>query len=282
MNTTLINNQYSYVRDLGTGGMSKVFLVRDAIGGELCACKKIPKSLDPKKFHEQKIKDNINDIKNEIEIMKKLKGKPGVIELYNHFEDNDFVYLMMETCMGGTIYDFMEKSIYTRELTVKLIIKQVLQILWTIHCEDILHNDIKPENFLLKNENDIKSLHVLDFGTAMDDKHQRRTSMFTPWYMSVESLSSIYCKKSDVWQVGIMTYYLLSNLFPFNDKSNPLNPSVYSIWHSILKDDVNFQKPVWNLYSNEARDFIRHLLEKDVDKRFTVLEALYHPWIFTT
>lgn len=282
MNETLLKRQYSYVRDLGAGGISKVFLVRDAIGGELRACKQIPKRLDAKRFHDQKQKENMNDIHSEISIMKKLRDKPNVVQFEEYFEDEDFVYLIMEACLGGTIYDYIEHSNYAKEMTVKLIIKQVLLTLWTIHCEDILHNDIKPENFLLKSENDIQSLRLLDFGSAMDDKHQRQANMFTPWYMSVESLSSVYCRKSDVWQVGVMTYYLLSQMFPFQDKSNPLKPSVYNIWHSILKDDVNFQKPVWNLYSDEARDFISRLLEKDVDKRSTVLEALYHPWIFMT
>ena len=281
MSQTLLDKQYSYVRHLGSGGNSKVFLVRDNIGGELRACKRIPKDTGHKKTKVvDKIKTTHHDeeVRREIRMMKRLQGVSGVTQIHEHFEDDMFFYILMQPCLGGTICEYMEVSQETREQSVKLVVAEALRILQRVHDTDIIHTDVKPENFLLDDVERADSLTLLDFGTAVDSRDPEVGDMFTPLYMPIESLSSVICKKSDACQVGVMTHYLLTDHFPFTDRVHPFHPNIYKIWYSIQHDDVDFDKEYWQEFSYESKDFTKELLQKKVKDRASVSEALTHPW----
>jgi calcium-dependent protein kinase len=97
--------------------------------------------------------------------------------------------------------------------------------------------------------------------------------------MAPEVLRSEVYAASDLWAVGVMAYQLLSGKFPFNDKQNPYNPSLSKVWKSILTDDLKLSGSAWEDISDEAKDFVRCLLERDHTKRPSAKEALKHPWL---
>jgi calcium-dependent protein kinase len=279
----MLTMKYDILKQLGKGGNAHVSLIRQKqYPHNQYACKIIPKALDPSRYSEKKRLYHVANIKKEIEVMKRLQFDDRVIHLEDVFEDDDNFYIVMEKCDGGDIYKYLESNQKKlSEESVRNIIKQCMDIIAVCHNNDIIHNDVKPENFLFVEENNLQSIKLIDFGISIisTDNNDLSGLEMTPWYGSPETLSSKTCKKSDVWAIGVMTHLLLCGKFPFNDKQNPYQPSVYKIWNSILNDKLDFSKSYWNNISKEAKDFIEKLLTKDVDMRPTIYEALAHPWI---
>jgi calcium-dependent protein kinase len=274
--------KYDIIKQIGKGGNSTVKLIRSKTDPNIkFACKIIPKTLNPIAFSEKKIKYHYDSIQKEVEIMKRLKEDSRIIQLEEVIEDDENVYIIMENCTGGDINDYASNKTKLSEECVRNIIKECLSIVAECHNKDIIHNDIKPENFLFKEENNLRSIKLIDFGISIDTTKPYDNLMFemTPWFAAPETLSSQTCKKSDVWAIGVMTHLLLTGKVPFNDKQNPFKPSVYKIWNSILTDSVDFKRSCWYDISEEAKSFIASLLEKDIANRPTIYEAMTNQWI---
>jgi serine/threonine protein kinase len=191
----------------------------------------------------------------------------------------------MEKCYGGDLYGYFKKcGRRMKEKEVKSIVKRCLGAILVCHNHDIVHNDVKPQNFLFSkplnyNPNNLK---LIDFGISIKESERGPGYIAvenTPLYCSPEGLCSKNCKRSDVWAIGVMTHLLLTGVFPFNDHSNPCNPSIYKIVNSILKSHVDFDQYYWHDVSESGKNFVRLLLEKDFEKRPDVASALMHPWM---
>ena len=76
-----------------------------------------------------------------------------------------------------------------------------------------------------------------------------------------------------------MAHQLLSGRLPFNDKRNLTNPALSSVLRSILTDKLDFNKSCWSDISDDAKDFVKFLLNRDVAARPTAAQALAHPWL---
>jgi len=250
---------------LGRGGYSNVTIAQPFrhtghTGHEL-ACKIVPKNKN-------------KNIRQEIDIMHHLKGQPHIVQVEDVLEDDDNVYILMDKCGGGHLGDF---GAHTDSVKV---IKGCLEALAICHENNVIHADIKPHNFMLKREGDLSTITLIDFGLAYKEDQLKDFTLqsTTPWFTAPELLVSKLCKKSDVWSIGIMAYVMLSRgCYPFNDRENPSNPSIYRIFNSILNDVLYVGGMVDA--SDVAKDFVCRCLEKDVDRRMTVREALDHEWI---
>jgi serine/threonine protein kinase len=100
-----------------------------------------------------------------------------------------------------------------------------------------------------------------------------RNPMGTAYYMSPELLKGNYDKSCDIWSIGVVAYILLCGNPPFNgDFDN-------AIFESIKKGHFEFSTQSWSNKSDLVKDFIKCLLRRDPQKRFTAKEAFLHPWI---
>ena len=275
--------RYDVLKELGRGGTATVHLIASKTTKKQYACKQIPKILDKKQHSQRKIENHTKNVQREVAIMQKLQNQHNIVRLDEILEDEHYFYLVMENCKGGNITKFLENhENEIDEFKVRNIIKECLKTLAICHDHDVIHNDIKPENFLLEEKDDIRTIKLIDFGISIDCTNTDDEYVFyesTPWYSSPESLSSKSSKKNDVWQIGVMTHLLLTGKFPFNDQQNPYKPSVYKIWNSVLNDTIDFQKQHWKSISDSGKDFIAKLLVKNPENRPTILEAMTHPWI---
>uniref|UniRef100_A0A061R2T4 Calcium-dependent protein kinase n=2 Tax=Tetraselmis sp. GSL018 TaxID=582737 RepID=A0A061R2T4_9CHLO len=276
---------YNVGKMLGKGGNGVVNLVHHKVTGETFACKTLPKKIQEEagRVSEQKVQRHLEAVKSEIEVMRRLRGTLNVAYLEQVFEDEDNVHIIMEHCRGGELLHTIGQKNYS-EQTVASIMRAVLRTLAQCHSHHILHLDVKPGNFMLLDESDTAPLKAIDFGLSrpFDPKDVPLSDVGlegTPWYMAPEMLRSEVTPACDVWAAGVMVYQLLTGYFPFDDKKNPMRPSVNAIWKSILVDKLNFKKPVWDDISDDAKDFVKQLLSKDPKDRPTAKEALKHPWL---
>ena len=215
-------------------------------------------------------------VRTEIEILK-ICQHPYIIKLYDVFENIDYIYIIMEHCSGGDLFSFIQKRNYMlKEEKVVVIMYKLCKAVYYVHSYGIAHRDIKPENVLLTSESEDADVRLLDFGLSkIVGPNQKCTEPYgTLTYCAPEIiLDKPYLKTVDSWSLGVMTYLMLSGSLPFTGKNE------HEIAKNVVYSKVDFEKkPIWKEISNEAKDFILKLLEKDLKKRIDMKTALEHPW----
>ena len=211
-------------------------LVTHKVTGEVFACKTMAKRLENDgNISDLKLQRHLEALKNEIEVMRRLRGTLNVTHLEEAFEDDSNVHLVMEHCSGGELLHTLGEKHYSED-TVASVMRAVLRTLAQCHSHRVLHLDIKPGNFMLLNSSETAPLKAIDFGLArpfhpedlpLDDIGLEGT----PWFMAPEMLSSQVTPACDIWAAGVMAFQLLTGHFPFDDKKNPMRPSVNNIWY---------------------------------------------------
>ena len=89
----------------------------------------------------------VKQICHEIKIQL-LMDHPNIVKLYAFFDDKDSLYLLLELCTSGHLYDFLQKKIFVDETTTRSIVKQICNGLLHLHKHNIIHRDVKLENIL--------------------------------------------------------------------------------------------------------------------------------------
>ena len=257
---------YDVIKQLGKGGFGKVYQIKNRVTGEMRACKQLTKL-------------NIDDLElfqKEIDILKKT-DHPNIIKLYDVFESNHNLYLIMEECNGGELFDKIIEHIdnhkmFTEKEAAKIII-QLMSAIEYCHNNGICHRDLKPENILLLKNGEENTLKVIDFGLSsiIDIKKSLKSMVGTPYYVSPEILKGCYNEKCDIWSVGVILYVLLSGDPPFN---GPTDEIIYS---KIKKMKFEYPPEKWDNISDEAKDLLNHMLSPEKD-RYSAKEVLEHPW----
>ncbi|XP_028037801.1 calcium/calmodulin-dependent protein kinase type 1-like isoform X4 [Bombyx mandarina] len=275
-----IEDKYIVKDLLGTGAFSEVRLIESKEkSGQLFACKIIDKKA---------LKGKEDSLENEIRVLKRFseqgKGEggekkvfshPNIVQLLETYEDKNKVYLVMELVTGGELFDrIVEKGSYT-EKDASNLIRQVLEAVDYMHSQGVVHRDLKPENLLYYSTEEDSKIMISDFGLSkIEDSGIMATACGTPGYVAPEVLAQKpYGKAVDVWSIGVISYILLCGYPPFYDENDA------NLFAQILKGDFEFDSPYWDDISDSAKDFIRHLMCVDVEKRYTCKQALAHPWI---
>ena len=264
----LLTEYYEIECQLGKGSYGKVYEVKNKTTGEIRACKQLSKS-------------NISNLKKfekEIELLIKT-DHPNIIKLYEVFEDDRFIYLVMEKCNGGELFDriinhIQSNKMYT-EKDAAIIFQQLMSAIVYCHDNGIVHRDLKPENLLYINEGEEinNPIKVIDFGLSRNfDNHSKmNTKVGTAYYVAPEVLDGNYTEKCDVWSAGVILYILLSGEPPFNGANDR------EIYKAISKMIYQFPFNKWKKISKNAVDLIEKCLVPE-NKRLTAKEVLEHPW----
>ncbi|NXX42489.1 KCC1G kinase, partial [Tricholaema leucomelas] len=262
--TSNIRKTFIFMEALGSGAFSEVFLVKQRSTGKLFALKCIKKS--------PLTRDS--SLENEIAVLKKIKHE-NIVTLEDIYESTTHFYLVMQLVSGGELFDrILERGVYT-EKDASVVIHQVLTAVKYLHENGIVHRDLKPENLLYLTPEDNSKIMITDFGLSkMEQNGIMSTACGTPGYVAPEVLAQKpYSKAVDCWSIGVITYILLCGYPPFYEETES------KLFEKIKEGYYEFESPFWDDISDSAKDFIRHLLEKNPTTRFTCEEALRHPWI---
>ncbi|NWH86115.1 KCC1G kinase, partial [Aegithalos caudatus] len=262
--TSNIRKTFIFMEALGSGAFSEVFLVKQKSTGKLFALKCIKKSP----------LNRDSSLENEIAVLKKIKHE-NIVTLEDIYESTTHFYLVMQLVSGGELFDrILERGVYT-EKDASLVIHQVLTAVKYLHENGIVHRDLKPENLLYLTPEENSKIMITDFGLSkMEQNGIMSTACGTPGYVAPEVLAQKpYSKAVDCWSIGVITYILLCGYPPFYEETES------KLFEKIKEGYYEFESPFWDEISESAKDFIRHLLEKNPSARFTCEEALRHPWI---
>ena len=201
---------YDVIKQLGKGGYGKVYEVKNKKTGELRACKHLSK-LNIK---------NLDKLRREIEILKKM-DHPNIIRIYEVYESERSLYIVMEECKGGEIFDRIIEHIQNKQMysekDAAIIFQQVMSCIQYCHNQNICHRDLKPENILYLNAGSEKNnrIKIIDFGLSQASD-RLKTKVGTAYYVSPEILKGNYTQLCDIWSAGVILYILLSGDPPFN------------------------------------------------------------------
>ena len=221
---------------------------------------------------------NPEHLRREIENLQRV-NHPNVMKLYNVYMDDQYIHLVTELCTGGELFDRMLKRGRFDEVEAAKIMRQVLEAVEHLHSLMIVHRDLKPENFMFLSAEQDAPLKLIDFGFSkkLDTaKQQIQTMVGTPSYVSPELLTGSYGPESDMWSCGVILYTILAGRYPFYDEDEQ------KIYQMVKVGEFNLNDAAWVGVSEEAKDLVRHLLEKDISKRYTATRALQHPWFNKT
>ncbi|KAH7650075.1 calcium calmodulin dependent kinase [Cryptosporidium bovis] len=211
----------------------------------------------------------------EINILKNL-DHPNIVKLFETYQDDENIYLVMELCTGGELFDRIMSRGSFDELYAAHMMKQVFSTICYCHDHGIVHRDLKPENFLFLNKKSTAPLKIIDFGLAArtsNDGTSLNTRAGTPYYVAPEVLQGNYDKQCDMWSLGVIMYILLCGYPPFNGSNDNI------ILHKVQKGFYAFNESDWEHVSFLAIDLIRRLLTYNPNERITARDALNHPWI---
>ncbi|XP_037677025.1 calcium/calmodulin-dependent protein kinase type 1B isoform X3 [Choloepus didactylus] len=250
-----ISRVYEIREKLGSGAFSEVVLAQERGSAHLVALKCIPKKA---------LRGKEALVENEIAVLRRV-SHPNIVALEDVHESPSHLYLAMELVTGGELFDrIMERGSYT-EKDASHLVGQVLGAVSYLHSLGIVHRDLKPENLLYATPFEDSKIMVSDFGLSKI----QAGNMLAPELLEQKP----YGKAVDMWALGVISYILLCGYPPFYDESDP------ELFSQILRASYEFDSPFWDDISESAKDFIRHLLERDPQKRFTCQQALQHLWI---
>ncbi|EMR81946.1 putative calcium calmodulin-dependent protein kinase protein [Botrytis cinerea BcDW1] len=257
--------KYKFGRTLGAGTYG---IVREADGPTGKVAVKI--------ILKKNVKGNEQMVYDELEMLQKMKHK-HIVKFVDWFESRDKYYIVTQLAIGGELFDrICEQGRFT-EKDASQTIRQVLEAVDYLHDNNVVHRDLKPENLLYLTQDPHSDLVLADFGIAkmLDTKDEVLTTMAGSFgYAAPEvMLKKGHGKPVDMWSMGVITYTLLCGYSPFRSEN------LQDLIDECSNARVIFHERYWKDVSEDAKDFIGHLLQPRADDRSTSKEALAHPWL---
>lgn len=217
-------------------------------------------------------KEKRQELESEAEIFLAM-DHPHVASLTDVYESEEQLYLVMECMQGGELFDrVVQRKRFTEKDAAKAIYQMLLAVNY-IHSHDIVHRDIKLENFLYEAK-DSDHLKLIDFGFSKiwQPNTTMAVSCGTLAYVAPEVLDKSYTSQCDLWSLGVVAFVLLFGYMPFSGAESKQIRDI--------KDGNFTKKPaIWGKASENCKDFVQSLLVVDPKKRMSASEALEHRWL---
>ena len=261
---------YEMLDNLGEGIFGSVKLGVEKKTNQRVAIKIIKKN-------KAKEKD-IELVRNEIDIMK-LCYHPYVVHLLDHFENGEYIFIVMEYIKGGSLNDYMKSNNFNfTERRAAELIYQLAKGLKYLHKYGIIHRDLKPDNIMLTEASDKGNIKIMDFGLSkILGKKEKSTDGFgTLTFVAPEVLiRKPYNKEVDIWSVGVILYLMLSGDLPFDDPDD----NEQKIAKSIVYQEVKFPQEKFGKRSKAVIELIKGCLTKEPKNRIKIDEILKGEWM---
>uniref|UniRef100_A0A8B9KJF1 Serine/threonine-protein kinase BRSK2-like n=1 Tax=Astyanax mexicanus TaxID=7994 RepID=A0A8B9KJF1_ASTMX len=251
---------YRLEKTLGKGQTGLVKLGIHCITGQKVAIKIV---------NREKLSESVlMKVEREIAILKLIEH-PHVLKLHDVYENNKYLYLVLEHVSGGELFDYLVKKGRLTPKEARKFFRQIISALDFCHNHSICHRDLKPENLLLDEKNNIR---IADFGMASLQVGDSllETSCGSPHYACPEVIrgEKYDGRRADVWSCGVILFALLVGALPFDhDNLRQLLEKVKSgVFHM-----PHFIPP-------DCQALLRGMIEVDPEKRLTLEDIQKHAW----
>jgi len=255
------SKDFELLEKLGEGSYGSVWKAKHVKTGTTTAIKKVP------------VENDLDEILNEIKIMKQCRS-PYIISYYgSYFKDNE-LWIVMEYCGAGSVSDLMRITDKTmNEDQIAVILKDALKGLLYLHSKRKIHRDIKAGNILLNNKGEGK---LADFGVSgqlSDTMAKRQTVIGTPFWMAPEVIQEVgYDIKADLWSLGITAIEMGEGKPPYSN----IHP-MRAIFMIPSRPPPKPSEP--EKWSKDFNDFVAQCLIKNPENRPAAADLLKHSFI---
>ncbi|KAG7484473.1 hypothetical protein MATL_G00049620 [Megalops atlanticus] len=259
---------YLIGRKLGEGSFAKVREGLHAMTGEKVAVKVIDKRKAKKDSYVTK------NLRREGQIQQMIRH-PNITQLLDILETENSYYLVMELCPGGNLMNRIYEKKRLEEKEAQKYVRQLVMAVEHLHRAGVVHRDLKIENLLLDENDNIK---LIDFGLSncagiLGYSDPFSTQCGSPAYAAPELLSrKKYGPKVDVWSIGVNMYAMLTGTLPFT-----VEPfSLRALHQKMVEKEMN---PLPPQLSTDAVSLVKNLLEPDPSKRPNIHQVMSDPWL---
>ena len=257
----LLHKNYVFDKKLENGSSSKIFLGRSLVDDKRVVIKRI---------------SILEEWKNELEILKMFKDSKKIINFKDFIRGVRFIYIITDYYKDCDLFEHAILNVpYTENYTKKLIL-EMAKCVKDCHDKNIVHRDIKLENFLVVDIYKPKIL-LIDFGHAEKNStielEKGRDRYGTSFFLCPEGYKYKYSKKSDIWSIGICTHFLLSDSFPFDDEDDE---DEYD--KNVLRHRLVINRNI----SPEASNFIKKCLAFNPSDRYSIEMLMSDPFLINT
>jgi eukaryotic-like serine/threonine-protein kinase len=208
---TVIIRGHRCIRQVGSGGMCKIYLAESERAGALVVLKVFSQVPD---VSERFV--SFDRFLQEYEIVAGLNHK-NIVRIYDLGVADDHAYIAMEHFPAGDLRQRMKTPL--TPATALGFVQQIASALEAIHSVGVLHRDLKPANVMLRVDGTVS---LIDFGLAKANDEDvsltgTREIFGTPYYMSPEQgHAEIIDARSDLYSLGVVFYEMLIGRKPYN------------------------------------------------------------------
>ena len=240
----VLNGRYQTVSPLNHGSFGMVFMAKDLVTNESVAIKCLTKK---SASTEAGFDFAVDDKSEEFALHTRLGSHPNIVNLLDTFETNAHIYLVLEFCSQGDLYEAIRIGHGPLETEhVRRFMLQLVDSVAYMHSKGVYHRDIKPENIFLTHDGAMK---LGDFGLATTDKWSYEMTVGSDRYMAPEQFDSAGAgyspAEADIWAIGICLLNILFSRNPFTTptESDPLfldfsrdKQSLFDVFPSMSQD----------------------------------------------
>ena len=271
----LLDGRFEAVSPLNHGSFGMVFLAKDATTGETVAIKCLSKISSPQNTSLLADESSI-----ELACHDRLGSHPNIVNLVHSFETEAHIYLVLEYCSQGDLYEAIRLGHGPLETeNVREFMLQLVSAVDYMHSKGLYHRDIKPENIFLAQDGSMK---LGDFGLATTDAWSYEPSVGSDRYMAPEQYDPTETgyspAKADVWAIGICLLNVLFSRNPF------VTPTESDILFADFARDSQSLSDIFPNMSQDTFEVLTHALALDPAKRSldAVRDSLSRVISFTT
>ncbi|XP_010559742.1 myosin light chain kinase, smooth muscle [Haliaeetus albicilla] len=259
------SDMYTQLEKLGEGKFGTVYRLQEKATGKIRA---------GKYFRTRTAKEK-QAARDEVELMN-LLHHPRLVQCLAAFQGPAELVMVMEYVAGGELFErIVDDDFEHTEPSSAQYVQQILEGLQFMHSQAVVHLDLKPENIVCVSPSS-HWLKIIDFGLARKLAPDTPVKVLhgTPEFMAPEVVAfEPVGFTTDIWSVGVICYILLSGESPFQGDNDMETLS------NITAAQWDFEEETFSEISQQAKDFISQLLQKDPRCRLSSTGALLHPWL---
>ena len=273
---TIIRGRYKVIDIIGRGGFCYTYKALDTVlGVEIAVKEYFPKSVAKRHSGEVVTVSTESDKEsfvqgkerflNEARHLAQFNGNPGIVTIYDYFEENNTAYIVMEYLKGQNISQYMKYIGGIPDFTfTAYVADRICDVLDQVHAKGIVHRDLSPDNIFLCENGEVK---LIDFGAVARRNDsvintQVLEVILKPGYTPIEQYNTrgAIGAWTDVYALGATLYKMTTGIVP---QESILRPN---------RDDV---VPPHTLNSSIPYEFsmaIMQALSIDTSQRYSTIE----------